>query len=95
MIKKYEFTKEELIDFFNYVGNTTAITIFDDLHRLTGRVTYEEVYKACEDRRERFQEIYYRLENSMSQEVLETANEIENAAFFCSLDEMFKEQDSK
>lgn len=95
MIKKYEFTKEELVEFFNYVENATAIAIFDDLHRLTGRVTYEEVYKACEDRREYFQENYYRLENNMSQEVLETANEIENAAFICSFDEALKKLDSK
>ncbi len=95
MIKKYEFTKEELVEFFNYVENTTAITILDDLLRLAEIKAYEGVYKACEDRREYFQEIYYRLENNMSQEVLETANEIEAAAFICSLDEMFKEPDSK
>lgn len=95
MIKKYEFTKEELVEFFNYVERTTAITILGALHRLTGRVTYEEVYKACEDMLECFQEIYYRLENDMSQEVLETANEIENAAFICSLDERFKNPDSE
>ncbi len=79
MIKKYEFTKEELVELFNYVENAAAMTILDDLLRLAEIKACEEAYKACEDRRECFQEIYYRLGNDMSQEVLETANEIENA----------------
>ena len=89
MSKKYEFTKEELVDFYDCVKYSTGFAIYDSLHHMEG------ITKYCEAQRKYFQKNLERSKNNMSQEMLKTVIKIETASLIRCLNNLLKEPDSK
>ena len=92
MRKKYKFTEEEMVEFFDYMKNATAVAIFRTIHFIEETGQGKE---AIEDLEKRFQEDLDRIGNSVSEKVLKTADELSAAALLRSLDRMHKSKESE
>lgn len=92
MRKKYKFTEEEMVEFFDYMKNATAVAIFRTIHFIEETGQGKE---AIEDLEKRFQENLDRLGNNASKKVLKIADEIASVTYLRSLDEMRKKKESE
>lgn len=92
MRKKYKFTEEEMLNFYDYMKTATAVAIFRAIHFIEDSGQGKE---AIEDLEKEFQERLDRLGNSASEKVLKTADELSAAALLRSLDRMHKSKESE
>lgn len=95
MIKKYEFTKEEMIDFYEYTHCLASVALFEMIHHILETAEAEEVPKRFEAMEKDFRENCQRLQNKISKKVFETSFAISSASLHRALDELKKSKDSK
>ena len=92
MRKKYKLTEKEMVEFFDYMKNATAVAIFRTIHFIEETGQGKE---AIEDLEKRFQEDLDRIGNNASKNVLKIADEIASVTYLRSLDEMRKKKESE
>ena len=92
MRKKYKLKEEEMVEFFDYMKNATAVAIFRTIHFIEETGQGKE---AIEDLEKRFQENLDRLGNNASKKVLKTADEIASVTYLRSLNALHKGKESE
>lgn len=92
MRKKYKLTEEEMVEFFDYMKNATAVAIFRTIHFIEETGQGKE---AIEDLEKRFQENLDRLGNNESKKVLKIADEIASVTYLRSLNALHKDKESE
>lgn len=92
MRKKYKFTEEKMVEFFDYIKNATAVAIFRTIHFIEETGQGKE---AIEDLEKRFQENLDRIGNNSSKKVLKIADEISSVTYLRSINELYKSKESE
>ncbi len=89
------FTKEELVDFYNYIERAANVRTFYILNHILDTAEVEEAPEKFEELENDFREDLYRLKNNISKKAYETAREIEMAKWLRNATEMLKNRESE